>query len=194
MYVRDAKNRDEVWLLDTLEELGFDDGAFRSRDYVVALDEESNQKAGLGRIRAHKGDDPFCEVTCVGVPQRWRKQGVGAHVIERLIDRARIEGFDTVYGFSSAHRYCRQFGFEPVESSSLPEGIREHLERVREGDGDAIAVRLDADDFMMPERLRERFKTAMPSISGEPAEPELTAEDFGYDESTKTKYSTNLRR
>ncbi|MFC7203507.1 GNAT family N-acetyltransferase [Haloferax namakaokahaiae] len=192
MYVRDAKNRDEVWLLDTLEELGFDDGAFRSRDYVVALDEESNQKAGFGRIRVHKGDDPFCEITCVGVPTRWRNQGVGAHVVERLVDRARIEGFDTVYAFSSAHRYCRQFGFEPVESSSLPEGIREHLERVREDDDGAIAVRLG--DFMMPPRLRERFKTATPKASGEPREPELTAEDFGYDESAKTKYSTNLRR
>lgn len=192
MYVRDAKNRDEVWLLDALEELGFDDGAFRSRDYVIALDEESNQKAGFGRFRVHTGDDPFCELTCIGVPERWRDQGVGAHVIERLIDRAHIEGFDTVYGFSSAYGYCTQFGFEPVESSSLPAGIRTHLERVRETDKDAIAVRLD--EFRMPERLRERFKTAMPRAVGEPSEPELTAEDFGYDESAKTKYSTNLRR
>jgi N-acetylglutamate synthase-like GNAT family acetyltransferase len=192
MYVRDAKNRDEVWLLDNLEELGFDDGAFRSRDYVIALDEESNQNAGFGRIRVHKGESPFCEIACVGVPERWRGQGVGAHVVERLVDRARIEGFDTVYGFSSAYGYCTQFGFDPVESSALPEAIRSHLERVRADDDDAIAVRLN--EFSMPERLRERFKSATPRPTGEQAEPELTAKDFGYDESAKTKYSTNLRR
>ncbi|AFK19348.1 GNAT family N-acetyltransferase [Haloferax mediterranei ATCC 33500] len=193
MYVRDAKNRDEVWLLDSLEELGLDDGSFRSRDYVIALDEESNEKAGFGRIRVHKGDTPFCEITCVGVPERWRRQGVGAHVVERLVDRASAEGFDTVYGFSSAHRYCTQFGFEALDADDLPEVLRSRLEQVREADPDAIALRLDPGKFMMPERLRERFKVAAPKSAGA-AEPELTAEDFGYDEETPTKYSTNLRR
>ena len=32
MYVRDAKNREEVWLLDRIEEMGLDETAFRSRD------------------------------------------------------------------------------------------------------------------------------------------------------------------
>ncbi|ELZ98838.1 acetyltransferase [Haloferax mucosum ATCC BAA-1512] len=193
MYVRDAKNRDEVWLLDSLEELGLDDGSFRSRDYVVALDEESNQKAGFGRIRVHKGDDPFCEVACVGVPARWRGQGVGAHVVERLLDRASAEGFDTVYGFTSEHTYCAQFGFEALDASDLPENIAGRLEVVRETDPDAIALRLDRESFTMPDRLRERFKVAAPAES-DASEPELTAEDFGYDEETPTKYSTNLRR
>ncbi len=42
MYVRDARNRDEVWLLDAIEELGVDDASFRSRDYVIAVDEETD--------------------------------------------------------------------------------------------------------------------------------------------------------
>ncbi|ELZ70415.1 acetyltransferase [Haloferax prahovense DSM 18310] len=193
MYVRDAKNRDEVWLLDSLEELGLDDGSFRSRDYVIALDEESGEKAGFGRIRVHKTDEPFCEVTCVGVSERWRGQGVGAHVVERLVDRAAAEEFETVYGFTSDHGYCAQFGFEAVDAEDLPAGPRRRLDRVREVDGDAIALRLDREAFSMPERFRERFKVAAPASAGD-AEPELTAEDFGYDEETPTKYSTNLRR
>jgi hypothetical protein len=52
MYVRGAKKREEVWLLDRLDEFGLADPAFRSRDYVVALDEESGSKAGFGRIRS----------------------------------------------------------------------------------------------------------------------------------------------
>ncbi|KAB1188381.1 MULTISPECIES: GNAT family N-acetyltransferase [Haloferax] len=194
MYVRDAKNRDEAWLLDALEDLELDDGAFRSRDYVIALDEETNEKAGFGRIRVHKGDESFCEITCVGVPERWRGQGVGAHVIERLVDRATAEGYDTVYGFSSAHRYCMQFGFDPVDAADLSERVERRFEQVKSRDADAIAVRLSNDEFMMPDRLRERFKVATPASSADEAEPELTAEDFGYDEETPTKYSTNLRR
>ncbi|KAB1196205.1 MULTISPECIES: GNAT family N-acetyltransferase [Haloferax] len=194
MYVRDAKNRDEAWLLDALEDLALDDAAFRSRDYVIALDEETNEKAGFGRIRVHKGDESFCEITCVGVPERWRGQGVGAHVVERLVDRATAEGYDTVFGFSSAYRYCVQFGFDPVDASDLPERVEARFEQVKSSDSDAIAVRLDNDDFSMPDRLRERFKQATPAPTEGEAEPELTAEDFGYDEETPTKYSTNLRR
>jgi len=53
MYIRDAKNRDEAWLLDAIEQLGLDDVAFRSRDYVIAVDEESGDRAGFGRLRLH---------------------------------------------------------------------------------------------------------------------------------------------
>ena len=81
MYVRDAKKREEVWLLDRLEEFGFEDPAFRSRDYVIALDEEAGRRVGFGRIRVHSGDPEYCEVTTVGVLPDWRRQGVGAHVV-----------------------------------------------------------------------------------------------------------------
>ena len=56
MYVRDAKNRDEAWLLEHIEAMDLDETAFRSRDYVIAVDEASNARAGFGRIRLHKGD------------------------------------------------------------------------------------------------------------------------------------------
>lgn len=86
MYVRDAKNREEVWLLDNIEAMDLDETAFRSRDYVVAIDETSNEKAGFGRVRIHKPEDApdICELTSIGVVKEWRGQGVGAHVIERL--------------------------------------------------------------------------------------------------------------
>ncbi|MDR9381976.1 MAG: GNAT family N-acetyltransferase, partial [Natronomonas sp.] len=89
MYVRDARNRDEAWLLEHIEAMGLDETAFRSRDYVIAVDEASNTRAGFGRIRVHKvGDEEICELTSIGVLDGWEGQGVGAHVIERLIDGA----------------------------------------------------------------------------------------------------------
>ncbi|MFC4549072.1 MULTISPECIES: GNAT family N-acetyltransferase [Halorussus] len=191
MYVRDAKNREEVWLLDHIEAMGLDETAFRSRDYVVAIDERSNAKAGFGRIRIHKTDEgEFCELTSIGVLDSWRRQGVGAHVVERLVDHAGDKGFEEVYALTSATDYLAQFGFGGVDRSDLPEKLRERLETKRESlDPDAVGMRLDVDEFVMPDRLRERFKGAHPREQD--AEPEESAEDFGIDPDSATyKYDT----
>jgi len=192
MYVRDAKNRDEVWLLDHIEEMGLDDAAFRSRDYVIAVDEESNERAGFGRVRIHKTDaGDYCELTGVGVLPEWRGQGVGAHVVERLIETATAEGFETVYSLTDEPGYLTQFGFDPVESSALPAKIRERLATKRESvQPDAVATSIAVDDFAMPEGLREAFKRAAPHDADEESVVE-DAEDFGIDPDSATyKYDT----
>jgi N-acetylglutamate synthase-like GNAT family acetyltransferase len=192
MYVRDAKNREEVWLLDRIEEMGLDETAFRSRDYVVAIDETSGEKAGFGRIRIHKTEDgDYCELTGVGVLPAWRGQGVGAHVVERLIETATAEGFETVYSVTDEPGYLTQFGFEPVESSDVPEKIRERLATKRETvQPDAVATRVGVDAFVMPARLREAFKEASPHEAGGESTAE-NAEDFGIDPDSATyKYDT----
>ncbi|MFC6725774.1 GNAT family N-acetyltransferase, partial [Halobium palmae] len=146
MYVRDAKNRDEVWLLDHIEAMGLDDVAFRSRDYVVAVDEETNAKAGFGRLRIHKTDDgDYCELTGIGTLEAWRGQGVGAHVIERLVDEASDAGFDVVYSLTPTYDYLAQFGFEPVERDELPSAIRERLDEKR-GTAEDDVHEADADE------------------------------------------------
>ena len=197
MYVRDAKNREEVWLLEHIESMGLDDTAFRSRDYVLAVDEVSDEKAGFGRIRIHKtdadgDDDPaeVCELTSIGVLEGWREQGVGAHVVERLVEYAGDEGFDTVYALTSEGAYLAQFGFRRIDESDLPEPLRERLSEKRDGvDPDAVPYAIDVDRFRMPERLREAFKRA-PEGRDEVSNDE-TPEDFGIDPDSATyKYDT----
>ncbi len=192
MYVRDAKNREEVWLLEHIEAMGLDETAFRSRDYVIAIDEESGSKAGFGRIRIHKSDDgrDVCELTSIGVLENWRGQGVGAHVIERLIEYAGDEGFDTVYTLTGEGAYLAQFGFEPIETSALPPVLQERLSAKREGvDPDAKPLALEGESFEMPERLRAAFASA--SEHDEEADDPESPEDFGIDpESATYKYDT----
>lgn len=193
MYVRDAKNREEVWLLDHIEEMGLDDTAFRSRDYVVAIDEASNEKAGFGRIRIHKTDEgDVCELTSIGVLEQWRDQGVGAHVIERLVEYAGDEGFEVVYSLTNTADYLQQFGFERIDPSQLPDRLRERLDTKQENiQPDAVPLRLDVDDFRMPSRLRTEFKEASPEDDGEDTEPVEGPEDFGIDPEEATyKYDT----
>jgi len=191
MYVRDAKNREEVWLLDHIEEMGLDETAFRSRDYVIAIDEETNEKAGFGRVRIHKTDDEdVCELTSIGVLADWRDQGVGAHVVERLIQTASDDGFETVYALTDEPDYLTQFGFERIEVEGLPEKLGNRLtEKQAQSAPDAVPMQLPIEDFEMPRQFREAFKDA--SAEEDVGEPEEGPEDFGIDPDEATyKYDT----
>jgi N-acetylglutamate synthase-like GNAT family acetyltransferase len=191
MYVRDARNRDEAWLLDHIEAMGLDEVAFRSRDYVVAIDERDNERAGFGRVRVHKTDDgEVCELTSIGVLEEWRGQGVGAHVVERLVTTADDQGFDVVYALTDEPEYLRQFGFERVEPAQLPEVLRGRLSDKQESLAPgAVPVRIAPGRFRMPTRLRDAFKGAR--AREEDDEPEEGPEDFGIDPEDATyKYDT----
>jgi len=195
MYVRDAKNRDEAWLLDAIEQLGLDDVAFRSRDYVIAVDEESGDRAGFGRLRLHRGDDDGdgdnrIELTGIGVLPEWRGRGVGAHVVERLVDTAAADRFETVYVLTDQPEYLTQFGFEAVDTDDLPEALSDRLAEKREFlGGDVVGLQLAVDDFEMPDRFREAFKAAESADAA--ADTTESPEDFGIDpESATYKYDT----
>jgi N-acetylglutamate synthase-like GNAT family acetyltransferase len=191
MYVRDAKNRDEVWLLDHIEEMGLDETAFRSRDYVIAMDEQSGDRAGFGRIRIHKTDDgEVCELTSIGVLADWRGQGVGAHVVERLVTTARDKGFDLVYSLTSEREYLEQFGFEQIEVEQVPDVLQRRLTEKQENlDPDAVPLRVEPELFSMPGHLRDAFKGARAQEDDD--EPEEGPEDFGIDPDDATyKYDT----
>jgi len=206
MYVRDAKNRDEVWLLDHIEAMELDDTAFRSRDYVIAVDEESGDRAGFGRIRIHKAGErertptgrgtgdagDVCELTSIGVLESWREQGVGAHVVERLCSTARDEGFEVVYALTDRPDYLAQFGFERTDAADLPSVLETRLGAKRDGVApEAVPMSLAADEFRMPERLRERFKHADDRQPEPETDPDEAAEEFGIDPDSATyKYDT----
>jgi N-acetylglutamate synthase-like GNAT family acetyltransferase len=191
MYVRDARNRDEAWLLEHIERLDLDETAFRSRDYVIAVDEDENEKAGFGRVRVHKEDGvEHCELTSIGVLEEWRGQGVGAHVIERLVQEAGDEDFERVFALTGEPDYLSQFGFERIEPAQLPDRLRGRLEEKQESlEPDAVPMRIDPERFHMPRSLREAFKGAR--AGDEEPEPEEGPEDFGIDPDEATyKYDT----
>jgi N-acetylglutamate synthase-like GNAT family acetyltransferase len=190
MYARDAKKHEEVWLLDRLDEFGFEDPAFRSRDYVLAVDEDTNERAGFARLRVHASDDgTVCEFTNIGVREDWRGHGVGAHLLEYLVADARDQDFEAAYALTDQIDYLTQIGFERVAPEELPEPLPERLEATREYQTDANPVHLDFADFEIPARLRERFADEAESEDGE--EPPESAEDFGIDPDSATyKYDT----
>jgi N-acetylglutamate synthase-like GNAT family acetyltransferase len=192
MYVRDARNRDEAWLIDHIEAMGLDDAAFRSREFAIAVDEETDDRVGFARLRVHTADgEEAAEITTIGVLDGWRGQGVGAHVIERLHDEAGDEGFDAVYALVSEPEYLAQFGFEPIDAADLPAPLADRLDAKREADdGAVVPLRLETGGFEMPDELRQSFKTAAEAATADDGRSE-TAEDFGIDPDEATyKYDT----
>ncbi|MDR9411590.1 MAG: GNAT family N-acetyltransferase [Haloquadratum sp.] len=186
MYVRDAKNRDEVWLLDQIEAAAIDDPAFRSRDYVIALDEETGQKVGFGRIRVHAdGPEDHCELAFVYTLEEWRDHGVGAHIIERLIAEAGDAGYERVYTFTEQPEYFSSFGFDPLAEPALPAGLRERFGEVQAQRDAAAPMAIAVDGFKMPPSARRAFKQ-VDAVADDAVEVKETPEDFGYDPETTT--------
>ncbi|ESS02589.1 MAG: N-acetylglutamate synthase related acetyltransferase [uncultured archaeon A07HR67] len=180
-------------MLDAIENVGLDDVAFRSRDYVIAVDEESGDRAGFGRLRIHKADgDEAIELTGIGVLPEWRGTGVGAHVVERLVDTAAAEEFDHVYVLTDQPTYLTQFGFERVDDDALPASLADRRPEKRETlDGEITPLRLSTDGFEMPAGLREAFKHAEAGTGDDAEETTESPEDFGIDPETATyKYDT----
>lgn len=190
MFARDAKNHEEVWLLDRLDEYGFEDPAFRSRDYVLAIDDDTNERTGFARFRVHAGDataddERVCEFTNIGVLEDWRGQGVGAHLLEHLVEDAAEQGFGEAYALTDEADYLEQFGFERVSEGDLPAPLGDRLAATRDYQPDAEPLLLDFEAFAIPRRLRRRFE------DDESGDDEDSAEDFGIDpESATYKYDT----
>ncbi|TQQ81493.1 GNAT family N-acetyltransferase [Halonotius roseus] len=188
MYVRDGKPRDETWLREGIEAMGLATATIQPAEYVIAADERSNDRAGFGRLRVHSGEPAVGELTSVGVRNPWRGQGVGAHVIERLVTKAGDAGCETVYMLTDEPGYPAQFGFEQRAIETLPEPLVDRqTEKQAAADGDVVALAIDVDDFEMPPERREAFKTARPAGD----EPTIESEDFGIDaEGATYKYDT----
>lgn len=187
MYVRDGKPRDETWLRGGIEAMGLDESAFEPTEYVIAVEEESDERAGFGRLRVHADEPAVGELTSIGVHEPWRDQGIGAHVIERLLTKASDAGVETAYLLADEPEYPETFGFERVDDD-LPAPLPDRrAAKQAAGDNDVVALAIDTEDFGMPSRLRDAFKTA--SVAGE--EPTVDSEEFGIDADGATyKYDT----
>ena len=189
MYVRDGNARDEAWLREGIESMGLDDPAFRTDGYVIAVEETSDERAGFGRLRVHAGEPTIGELTTIGVYEPWRGQGVGAHIVERLLTKSGDAGCESAYILTDEPDYPTQFGFERCQEEELPEPLVDRrTEKQSVVDDELVALRIDIEAFAMPPRFREAFKTASPA-GGEPTADD--DEDFGIDAETATyKYDT----
>ena len=179
MYVRSAKDRDETWLIDLFTEAGYEVDAFRPEEFVVAVDETTGSRLGAGRLVRHENNEAgaVSELAALVVRPQVRKQGVGAHLVERIAAHAADSGTEQLYVQTDHPRYFTQFGFRGVEDIDRPAALPA-------SSAEDIVMSLPPARFQMPERLRRRFKQVQLEDT-EPArttadEFEVTTEDATY--------------
>jgi predicted GNAT family N-acyltransferase len=101
------------------------DGNDRDCLHVVATDNEGNT-IGTGRIQ------PDGKIGRLAVLKQWRSRGVGARMLEALVESARCRGLEKVYLHAQAHAvpYYEKSGFEKEGDEFIEVGIR-HVNMMR---------------------------------------------------------------
>jgi len=160
MYVRQAWNSDEDWILNKLEELEVSDEGFRSRDYVLAL-RENDSKCGIGRLDIH---EDYCIIEFVNIFKDINQSECLNKIVKSLIKKASEEDFDTVFyiGEESPSDY---FEMDTVSEDDVP-----------------FETTTEDEIYEMDVKKTLGIKTSEERI-------EELAEEFGYDDDVSTKYS-----
>lgn len=132
MYVRDAQNSDEAWMLEKINQNGYDEASFRSRDFLIGTDEQSDQRVVFGRLRYHRSEDDeeLVEITSF-FPLDRASQDQACELVVELTDAARKANYDFAYAFlpSETVEYFSRVGFNEVTVESLPSVLQERMER-----------------------------------------------------------------
>jgi amino-acid N-acetyltransferase len=89
------------------------------RDYSVAVD-SNNPNAILGCGALHIYWENLAEVRAVAVASGMRRRGIGALIVERLLEEAREFKIEQVFCFTYEPNFFSYFGFIQVEHSAMP--------------------------------------------------------------------------
>jgi hypothetical protein len=162
MYVRQMRKGDEAWLLSKFEEMELDDPAFRSRDYVLAIDADGDT-CGFGRVYRYTDGAPHVRLANIETFGSCDADHTRARIFEALFEKAFEYECEVAY-IVADDEPAVPFEFE-------------------ECNPEAVDVAFDVE-----ERL---FVADVYAVLGEETEEEKLqslADEFGYENAT-TKYS-----
>jgi len=201
MYTRQAYKKEEVWLLDVLEEEGLDESAFRSREFTFVFDEESSQRPiAFGRVRENtieerglskepfeeteedleEEPDTWCEFSTVHLLPEGRKTNSLDTLLEAMVRHAQELGYTDSYLFTQSIEKYTDYGFETVNYESLPEYVEDRKEKHDMQIAQSSSVlKLQFSNFTVPDTE---------ALSQEEIEKELEEQEM--DEEHTYKYET----
>jgi len=173
MYTRKAYAKEEVWLLDLLEEHNLDDSAFRSREFIFVFDEADSQRPiSFGRVRENtiqeKGlskepfeetqedreqeDEKWCEFSTIHLLPEGEKNNARDVLLESMVEKATESGYETVYLFTQSVEVYTDYGFNTIEYENIPEYVEERKEEhEKQIQTSSSVLQLDVSNFSVPE-------------------------------------------
>lgn len=105
------------------------------QEFAVAVDEETNRIIGCGAL--HVMWDDIAEIRTLAVAPGFLHRGVGAAILEDLLERARILGLRRVFCLTFEVDFFARHGFYEIEGTPIGEDaflemIRSHDDGVKE--------------------------------------------------------------
>lgn len=202
MYARQAHKNEEAFILDRIEENNLDKDGFRSRDYIVVVDEDAENPLGFGRYRVHTTTseeaemEEIFEITSLFVGDTEDVDGVWTTLLEGLAEEAIEREIEMVYSFVPHNpELFIENGFEQTDQSELPEVLKTRYTLKEEHLGKEVTpVVTPVEEFVEEEEEEDEE----PSVKEEGEdltddEVEEYAEEIGVNPDQKDyKYQTSL--
>lgn len=187
---RDAITDDEAWILGKLsQENNAKHDSFRPEDFIVALDDNTDERLGFGCIQYHRNiadDTEYVEIANVVILDRATDEQ-GCLLLTKLAQKAKESGNQQVFSFPHKyHDLFKEVGFNKRSDSELPEVM---VERVTE--------QAEVHDTVTPYSAQPKNVTFTIEEEDEFKKPEGTTqeevdaikEELNINDSTNTKYS-----
>lgn len=186
---RTARTDDEAWILGKLSQENINPDSFRPEDFIVAVNENTEERIGFGCIQYHRNivdDTEYVEMNHIIVLDR-ATNDQGRLLLVELARQAKKSGNQQVFTFPhSNHDLFEDVGFEKRSPSDMPEVMQERIKSKEEKHSSInsysaqpknINYQIESDDeFTKPEGTTQE-------------EVDSIKEELGLNDNTNTKYS-----
>lgn len=112
------------------------------REFVVAVEVETGKIVGTGAL--HLTWNELAEVRSMAVHEDYKRQGIGAEIVKKLLEQGREVGVKTFFTLTYSPQFFESLGFEVTTRESLPHKIwKECIDCPKFANCDEIAMTLE---------------------------------------------------
>lgn len=187
---RKAQVHDESWILEKLSKQPYSHSSFRPEDFLVAIDEETEERIGFGRLQYHRNVDNTeqTEINCFKILDRGTNEQ-GCLLLVELAKKAKGNNINQLFALPIEHKdMFEEVGFESLDESELPDIILENKKEKEEKFNVSITP-LFATPKNVNYEIEDESEINKDDIDVTDEEISNIKEDLDISESTSTKYS-----
>lgn len=139
MLTRDAHTNDEAWMLEKINQNGMSIDNFSPREFLLAVNEETENRKAFGRTEYVRNvdDTEYVEINSFLVLDGVEDE-FGHILLCDLVEKVKNNDKEQVFAFpSSNEEIFKEVGFEEISRESLPEVMKERLDEQVNRHGDS---------------------------------------------------------
>ena len=112
------------------------------REFIVAVEVDTGKIVGTGAL--HLTWNELAEVRSMAVHQDYKRQGIGAEIVKKLLEQGREIGVKSFFTLTYSPEFFQSLGFQTTTRESLPHKIwKECIDCPKFPNCDEIAMTLD---------------------------------------------------